>query len=809
MNRRNLFVGLGIFAIVVIAGIALYTWWNVNKPLAQIDGTARLEGLKATAQVTRDTSGVPHIVADDLDDLYAAQGYVHAQDRLYQMFFFRTLGRGRLAELFQPSLVDADRFLRSLGFARVAEAEYGQLDAGARSSLEAFARGVNAFVNGHRDSLPVEFGLLGVSFEEWTPIDSLLFGKVQALDLTDTWANELLASDLVQALGQETARALLPGYPPDAQGSTTPSRTRAYERDIEAFVSVLRPLKSGWGEGMGSNTWAVAGSNSATGKPLLANDPHLGVRSPSIWYEVHLSTRDGSHDVAGFGFAGVPGIVTGHNRDIAWGVTNLAADVMDVYLERLDPVGHPGQYMSGGQWKPLTILTETLQVREGTPVTQTVRLTEHGPIISDAVPISPAISTTISGTYSIRWTALEPSNIFEALNELQTAANWQEFRSALSKWDVPGQNFVYADNQGNIGYQATGRLPLRGGRSGSVPVEGWTGENEWIGYIPFDDLPSAYNPQEGFVASANNRPYDEGAPNAFPGYFAQPWRIERIREVLSARDKLALDDLQALQLNTRSGLARRVLPFITALQPADEPGKLALERLKNWDGTMAADSVPAAIYEVTYNTVLSRTLGDEMERELFLQYTDNRPGEALRAVSDLLDRPDDPLWDRKDTEGVVEKRDDVLEDAITRATAELSAYLGEDMNGWTWGKIHQITPRHEFSGAAMVGGMFQMPAQPLGGSMSTVAVAGYPLVAAAYPLQQPYPVTLHQSYRMLLDTAEWSRSRAIYATGQSGQPGSAFRDNMYQLWVRGDYLPMLFDPGEIAQAKKGVLTLTP
>ena len=406
-------------------------------------------------------------------------------------------------------------------------------------------------------------------------------------------------------------------------------------------------------------------------------------------------------------------------------------------------------------------------------------------------------------------TALEPGSLFEAVNELQTASNWDEFRSALSKWDVPGQNFVYADTAGNIGYQATGRIPVRGGGTGSLPVEGWTGEGEWTGYIPFDQLPTASNPSEGFVATANNQPYADGNPDAFPGFFGQPWRIDRIREVLSAKDKLSLEDLQALQLDTRSGLARRAVPFLTAVQPDDVRARQAIERLNGWDGNMAADSVPAAIFEVTYNTVLSRTLGDELERDLFLQYVDSRPGEALRAVSDLLDVPEDPLWDRKDTANTVEKRDDVLKDAITRATAEMTAFLGDDMAGWTWGKIHQITPLHEFSQATLVGGMFQMPSQPLGGNMTTVAVAGYPLIAAAFPLQQAYPINTHQSYRMLLDAGDWSRSRAIFATGESGQPGSPFRDNMYPLWVRGEYLPMLYMQDEIEAAAKGVLTLTP
>ena len=802
-----MFIGMGIFAVVVIAGVALYTWWNVNKPLAQLDGTARLEGLKANVQVTRDTSGVPHIVADNLEDLYAAQGYVHAQDRLYQMFFFRTLARGRLAELFQPSLADADKFLRTLGFPRVAEAELAQLDQDARSSLDAYARGVNAFVNSHRDSLPIEFSLLGVGFEDWTPIDSLLFGKVQALDLTDTWANELLKSDLTQVLGADTTRRLLPGT--SGSGPAGSSGSRSYEEAVASFLSIMRPLKGGFGEGFGSNNWAVAGSKAVSGTALLANDPHLGVRSPSIWYEVHLSTRDGAHDVAGFGFAGVPGIVTGHNKNIAWGVTNLSADVMDVYLEQLDPADHPGQFRSADGWKPLHVYTETIKVRDAEPVTYTVRATDHGPLISEAVPVSPTISTSITGTYSIRWTALEPSHIFEAVGGLQTASNWDEFRTALSKWDVPGQNFVYADKSGNIGYQAAGKIPVRSSGDGSMPTEGWTSVGEWTGYVPFDQMPSVYNPSEGFVASANNPPPSQGTAPVFPGYYAQSWRIDRIREVLSSKPKLSLDDLQALQLDTLSGLAQKVTPFFTALQPTDERARQAVERLKGWDGSMTADSVPAAIYEVTYNNVLSRTLGDDMERNLFLQYVDSRAGEALRAISDLMERPDDPLWDRKDTGDKVEKRDDTLADSLTRASTEMAAFLGEDMAGWTWGKVHVITPRHEFSDATLVGGMFQMPSQGIGGDMTTVAVGGYPLIAAAFPLQQPYPVTLHQSYRMLLDVGDWSRSKAIFATGESGQPGSPFRDNMYPLWVRGEYLPMFYTAEQIEAATKGVLTLTP
>jgi len=809
LSRRNVIIGVLVLIALVIGGVALFSWYSVNKPLPTLNGSVSRPGLTASVTVTRDNQGVPHIVAANVHDLYMAEGYVQAQDRLYQMFFFRTAGEGRLAELFNADLVDTDRYLRTVGYRRAAEAEWPALSADVKSALENYAAGVNAFVHTHSDNLPIEFTLLGTGFEDWQPVDSLTFAKMEARDLSESWSNELLKSDMLQKVGPALTAALLPGYPADAPAIVPGANSGSFQPAVDGYDKYVKPLLDGWDENLGSNNWVVDGTKSATGKPILSNDPHLGVRNPSIWYQVHLTTTDGKYDDVGFSFAGAPGIITGHNKNIAWGVTNVEADVEDVFMEKLDPQNHPGQYLSGDKWLPLTTVTETIKVKGSEPVTQVVRYTNHGPLLSDwSSTISPTVSTSVSGTYSIEWTALMPSHILEAVYGLQTASNWNEFRAALSKWDVPGQNFVYADTQGNIGYQMTGSIPIRKKGDGSVPGIGWTGENDWTGFIPFDDLPRAYNPPEHFIATANNKNYGPGYQYPFSGYWAPPYRIDRITELLKAKDKLSVSDMQSIQLDTTSELAKKAAPIMASVSLTDTTVKQAQDMLKNWDGNVSADSVPAAIYEITYNHMLTDTFSDELGSNLTLEYFDGMGGQVIQAMESLLSKPDDPVWDNKSTPKV-EKRDDIIAQSLTQAVGELSSVAGSNMPDWTWGKVHEITPRHEFSSADFVGGLFTLASQPLGGDNTTVSVGGYTMLYAGFPLQGPIEVSTYQSYRMVIDLGDWTKSEAIFATGASGQPGSKYWGNLYPLWVAGDYNPLLYTQDQIDANKDAVLTLTP
>jgi penicillin G amidase len=807
-RRRKVLLGILIGFLLLIGGVALWLYITVQRTLPTLSGSVRFAGLTAPVTVTRDVYGVPHIVASNSADLFAAQGYVHAQDRLFQMTQLRAAGSGRLAELFSPGFIDADRFLRTVGFRRAAEAEYASLSQPVREWLEHYTRGVNEFLRTHRDSLPLEFVLLGSAIDDWTPVDTVVFGKLQAWDLTNSWGEDLVRTDIAAKLGREAIAKLYPPYPGDAPTIVGDNLIGGYSPLLREYERVVKPVlpHSDLSE-IGSNNWAVSGQKSATGKPLLANDPHLGVSNPSPWYQVHLSTLDGSIDVAGFGFAGVPGIVTGHNRDIAWGVTNTGTDVMDVFIEKLDPQGHPGQYLSGSEWKPLTLITETIGVKGGVPVTYVVRATEHGPLLSDAfltstVSLTPTIpyGQTITDSVALKWSALEPGRLFEAAYRFQTAKNWEEFRGALALWDVPGQNFVYADREGNIGYQMTGKVPIRKGGDGAVAVPGWTGEGDWTGYLPFERMPQVYNPPEGYVATANNKPFSDAGLN-IPGAWAPPWRITRIREMIEAKEKLSIEDMEAMLRDVESSVAKKWQGVLANLAPEGEREKQAVAMLKGWDGNLRSDSGPAAIYQFTATRAMSETFADELGQELFFGYatTSRSP---IRALELLLDRPDDPIWDRAGTPEK-ETRDDILVRSLTAGLGDLNATMGENMAEWQWGKAHRIAPTHPFGSQPVVGGVFNLAPEGAPGDVTTVAVSGF----TAY--DSFYLVDLHQSYRMIIDLNDWGNSRAIFATGQSGQPFAKHWGDMYPKWRAYQYNPLLYAPERIREQTGAVLTLQP
>ncbi|HKP54458.1 MAG TPA: penicillin acylase family protein [Chloroflexia bacterium] len=802
-TRKRILLGILALVVLLLGGVALWIYITIQKTLPTLNGTAQLKGLSAPVTVTRDVYGVPHIVAANVSDLYAAQGYVHAQDRLAQMFFFRAAGQGRQGELAGEGAVEADRFIRTVGFRRAAEAELAQMAPEVRTWLEAYTRGVNEFLHTHQDAMPLEFVLAGFKMEEWQPVDSVTFGKLQSWDLTDTWDDDMMASDLVASLGITRTRQLLSNTSSDGSFAIPGDNSGDLSPFLRMYNARVRPRLPDLGlKGLGSNNWAVSGKKSATGAPLLANDPHLTLRNPSPWYQVHLSTTDGKYDITGFGFAGAPGVVTGHNKDIAWGVTNSQVDVQDLFIEKLDPSAHPGQYLSGDKWVNLQVLTETIKVKDGEAVTQTVRLTNHGPLMTDITGITDTLGTSLTEPLALKWSASEPGHLIEALYALQTASNWEEFRAAVSKWDVPGQNFVYADKEGNIGYQLTGRVPVRKKGDGSVPVPGSTGEYDWTGYIPFDELPMAYNPPEGYVASANTRPFGSAYKYQVPGDWAPPWRMDRILEMLKAKEKLSVDDFKAMLSDTKSPLAKKVGALLSTLKPAGEREKQIAATFTGWDGDLAANSTPAAAYEFVMQRAISETFGDELGANLFEEYIVTTGNEAQRALENLLATPDDPLWDSTVTTATKETRNDILLFSLNAAVADMNATMGDNMQDWQWGKVHTVSPPHPFGTQALIGGIFSLPALPIGGDGTTVAVSGFPLLRS-------FSVNHHQSYRMIIDAGDWGRSLGIFATGESGQPFAKHWGDMFASWQSYQYNRLLYTPQDIEAQKEGVLTLNP
>lgn len=803
IKRALLLVG-AVLLVLILIGFG-YAYWMVQKSLPTTSGTIKLPGLSAPVTVTRDVYGVPHIVAANMQDAFEAEGYVHAQDRLFQMFYFRALGEGRLAEAFGSAALQPDIFLRTIGIRRAAEADMKLLTPQTLGYLQAYSRGVNEFLRTHADSMPLEFTILGLKMEDWQPVDTIAFGKVMAWDLSTNWDTELVRADLENKLGPQRAQELFPEYPSNGPFIVPGTNSGSAGPALEAFNRIIRPWLPGTGlQGLGSNNWVVDGTKSATGSPLLSNDPHLGVQNPSIWYEIQLSTTDGKYNADGFGFAGAPGIVTGHNQNIAWGVTNTEADVQDLFIEKLDPGAHPGQYLTADGWKPLQTITETIQVKGAAPVTQTVRLTQHGPIITDALTaISSTIGSSITQTLSFEWAAAQPGGtLIDALASLQTASNWQEFRAALSKWDVPGQNFVYADKQGNIGYQMTGKNPIRKKGDGQRPVPGWTGEYDWNGFVPFNDLPTAYNPPEHFIATANNKSFGANYNYPIQAEWAPPWRISEIVNTLKSKDKLSADDFKALLMDTKSPVATKMAPILANLKPTDPTAQQAVKALSGWDGNLTADSVPATIYEVTVQEALSQTLNDDLGINLLSEYMSTDGAEALRSLELMLDKPDDPFWDRTDTPQK-ETMNDTLLASLNSATQLLAQGLGDDVTQWTWGKLHTITPAHPVLGSIpLLSGIFNLPSAPMGGDGTTVSVGTFSRV-------EPFAIETYQSYRMIIDVGDWTKSQAILATGESGQPFSKHWGDMYSQWQQGQFNPMLYTAQQIDANKEAVLTFTP
>ncbi|MEI7772846.1 MAG: penicillin acylase family protein, partial [Chloroflexales bacterium] len=540
---RTVSITAGVVAGLAAGGVAA----ALRRPLPRVSGSAPLRGLSANAEVRRDRWGVPHIYADTNADLFAALGYVHAQDRLWQMELNRRTGLGCLAEIFGPVALSSDTYIRTLGFARVVRREVGLLDDHTRAILTAYVRGVNACVAALGSRLPLEFSILGITPRPWDLADILVWPKMMSLSLSANWTSELLNARAVAALGVERAAAIAPRYPDDAP-ITVPAGV-TYDPALGAaalrMMADAAPFTGAPGGPQGSNAWVVGGSRSVSGRPLLADDPHLNLGLPGIWYLAHL--EGGDYHATGGTFPGTCGVVIGHNRRVAWGVTNGMVDNQDLYIERFDPAD-PLRYRWRGEWLRAETVREEIVVKgQAAPSVVDVRVTRHGPVIDPIISPEPgplARPVDVAESYreglALRWTALEPApDIARAILGLNSAGSWAEFRAALIDWDVAPQNFVYADVDGHIGYVLAGKLPVRTGSDGQLPVPGWDGAHEWRGCIPPEALPSAYDPPGGMLVTANNRPANSDYPfhDALKGEWLNPYRAARISEMIIAEER--------------------------------------------------------------------------------------------------------------------------------------------------------------------------------------------------------------------------------------------------------------------------------
>jgi len=788
---RNLVLGLALAA--ALAGAAVYSLLRRSVPASK--GSVRLEGLDSPVEVFRDRWGVPHIYAGSVRDVMFAQGYVHAQDRLWHMELARRAASGGLAEIFGPVVLDADRLLRRVGLRRAAEAELAQLAETVRQHLEAYAAGVNAFIEGNRNRLPPEFLILRFRPQPWTSVDGLTIGKFVGWTLSGNWDTEIVRSWIVERLGPEEAARMEPGYPVGAPLIVPPG---AECRGLGApLLEELRKVQELVGAGGGgSNNWVVDGHKSVTGKPLLANDPHLPLQMPSVWYEVHLN--GGGANVIGASIPGVPGVIIGHNDRIAWGITNTMTDGDDLFVEQVNPAD-PRQYAYGGKWVDGDLVREEIRVRgRREPVVEEVLVTRHGPIIGPSIPgerRALALCTVVA----------EPSQHAQAILLLNGAGNWEEFREALRQWPAPAQNFVYADVEGNIGYQMAGLVPLRAKGQGLVPSPGWTGEYDWKGFIPFDELPSVLNPPTHYVATANNKIVDDDYAYFLGAEYLDRYRIQRIVELLKARDKHSLEDFRSIQGDVYSIPGRELAQHLLGLQPADQDARRALNFLRVWDCQLSPGSVAATIVEAFFLQMLRNTVAAKLG-----PLTDYFVGKEVHpAVPDSFYLQRSASWllglmkEAPADWFVGRSWPEVMEQSLEEAVAALRRQLGEDMSRWTWGRVHYASFEHVLGKVRALRPMFNRGPVPVGGDMNTVA-------QASYVGSRPFAVYSYTaSYRQIIDLSDLNRSVAILPGGQSGHPVSRHYSDMIDAWQRLEYHPLLFDRGEIERQAAGKLTLIP
>jgi len=780
---------------VVLVSLAGGLAFLVYRPQATLDGDYRLLGLDERGEIVRDAYGVPHIYAQTAHDLFFLQGYATAQDRLFQLDLFRRTGRGRLSEVLGDAGLETDKFIRTIGLARAAELDAALLSDQARVALNGFAEGVNKLLEQRGDALPLEFVLLGYKPEPWTATDSLVILKLESYDLANNYGTELSRANVAARAGPAAVVPLFPDtdlVPPTGleDGSWTAVRDAFRTPVALPGLDGLRALFGDAGNGQGSNCIALAGSRTASGKPLLEGDPHLSVRNPSIWYEVGL--HGAGYEVAGFSIPGLPGIGIGHNARLAWTFTVAYADVQDFFVEQPDPTD-PRRFMFKGASEAATPIRELIKVKgKVDPVAFDVLVTRHGPLMQGVLKNQLA-------PLALRWTALDGGKTMDALLAAARASDWQGFRAAMA--DVSGATLsaCYADVDGHIGYVLAGALPDRLKGDGRMPVPGWTGEFEWRGMLPVSANPSRADPTEGYIVNANDRPVTDPASAAFTGEWDPGFRAGQLLAAVRDLKGATIETLRAIQTDYTSPPVHAFRDAILAAKPRSPLGAVAQDLVRKWDGTLAVDSTAAAVYESWLVHMADRTFHDKLGDAVYLDYLSN--GRPTYALYRLLVRPNDP-WFVALGDPTVRGRDDVSALALDDAAVELRDRLGADPARWRWGALHTVT----FAGSLSPGlpgplrALFDIGPYERAGD-------GYSLNNGAYSLATPYALRSHASLRMLVDLGDLDNSRAILPTGQSGQPLSRHWADQTPLWLRGELHPMWFTRSRIPDPD--VLVLRP
>ncbi len=861
-TKRVLGVVLVVVLVLVVTLGGLFTWL-VARGMPQRDGSAQIPGLSADVRVVRDQYGIANIYASTTADLFAAQGYVHASERMWQMEVWRHIGSGSLSELFGDGTLANDKFIRTLGWRQAAERDLAVMPDDTSKALEAYSSGVNAWLDQHHD-LPLPFviaglqgaggGLAGYQPAPWTPVDTLTWQKVQAWSLGDNYGSELLRAILLKrGLTTEQIDELNPAYDPSRPiitsqtGFATEAAPNVADADVAthltptaadgmlAAADSLRAELAMAGAGAalaGSNGFAVSAARSATGGALLANDPHLDISMPSVWYLIglHCTIVNSAcpYDESGAGFPGVPGLVLGHNGRIAWGLTNVGPDVQDVFEERIDPAD-PTHYMYKGQSLPFDVHHETIKVAGGDDVTIDVRSTIHGPVISDVDDTFKPIDQDGAGVghdgyvYSLAWTATaEPDKTLDAILGVNRAQSWDEFRVALQDFGAPSQTFLYADVDGNIGVQIPGLIPVRASGDGAYPVSGEDGAHDWTGYVPFDQLPYVYNPSSGVIVASNNQPAALDSPVFIGREFDPGWRAARIHELLDTGAPVTADELRATQGDVKLTRAAPVIAALADVTATTADGETLRQSIMSWgsDLTCTTDSTGCAGYEDFEYWLERGVFDDELgggrdANGAAWRYVGSEAAHEL--LTRLIAQPASPWWDDTSTPTTTETSNEIISAALDKTAAELRSQLGDPAQ-WTWGRIHTVTFQEQTLGTSGIGPLewiFNKGPYAAPGSCTTVAkICGsiaydWPVGDETGILQRRFAAASSPSYRLVVDMKDLNGATIIQTTGQSGVPFDAHYGDFIERWLANEPFPLPWTTDAVDAARTQTLTLSP